>query len=173
VELAPTPDALVRPWRRATAVAVAIAALELVLLVAGGIVLLGRNLAQSTTTRAPAAREQAKPRPTKPAPTRPAPLRAPRLARGETTVMVLNGNGRQGAAATEASIVGARGYRLGRVGNAPHTGYTRTVVMYRPGFRADAARLARDLGVSTFAPLDGLTPAGLGSAQLAVVVGDD
>jgi hypothetical protein len=173
VELAHPTDALVRPWRRATVIATSIAAIELVLLVAAGIVLLGRHLAHHAgPASAPTRHATTKPGPAKTLPARPEPVGQPRLARSETSVLVLNGTGRSGAAALEANVVSARGYRLGRVGNAPRTGYTKTVVMYRPGFRAEAARLAHDIGVTLFAPLDGLTPSALGGAQLAVVVGD-
>jgi hypothetical protein len=174
VELAPPTEALVRPWRRATVVATTIAAIELVLLVVGGIVLLGRHLAgDAAPVAAPAKHVAAKPHPAKPVLARPEPVGKPALARSQTAVLVLNGNGRSGAAATEASIVGARGYQLAHVGNAGRADYPTTVVMYRPGYRAEAARLAHDIGVSVFAPLDGMTPSALGAAQLAVVVGQE
>ena len=38
-------------------------------------------------------------------------------------VVVLNGNGRTGAAAAAASRVSRRGYRIGVVGNAPSHDY--------------------------------------------------
>jgi hypothetical protein len=173
VELAPTSESFAHPWRKATVIVGAIAAVELVLLVAAGIALLGRHLAHGTAASVPAAHHAAaaKPKRARPAPARPEPIGKPTLARSATSVVVLNGNGRSGAAATEASVVSARGYRIGRVGNAPTSGLARTVVMYRPGYRPEAARLAHDIGVTLFAPLDGLTPASLGHAQLAVLVG--
>jgi hypothetical protein len=174
VELAPPSEALARPWRKATIVATAVAALELVLLVAAGIALLGRDLAHHGRKAEPTA---AKPHAAavkqraKPPLARPQAIGKARLSRAATSVLVLNGNGRAGAAATQATMVSGRGYRLVRVGNAPRSDYTRSVVMYRPGYRAEAARLAHDVGISLFGPLDGLTPASLGTAQLAVVVG--
>ena len=174
MELTPSHDTLARPWRKATVVVSAIAAVELVLLVAAGIALLGRDLAHHARTAeaAPAAAPAAaRSMPAKAPLARPAPIGKPKLARGEISVLVLNGNGHAGAAGMEANVVRARGYRLGPVGNASSTDYTRSVVMYRPGFRAEAARLAHDIGITIFAPLDGLTPAALGGAQLAVVVG--
>jgi LytR cell envelope-related transcriptional attenuator len=170
VELAPTPDALVRPWRKATVVATTVAVVELVLLVVAGISLLGRHLAHTAQPAAPK-RAAATPHRTAVVRARPAPIGTPRLARSATAVVVLNANGRPGAAASEASIVSARGYRIGHVGNAPTSGVAQSVVMYRPGYRAEGARLAHDLGIELFAPLDGLTPASLGRAQLAVLVG--
>jgi hypothetical protein len=44
--------------------------------------------------------------------------------------------------------------------------------MYRPGYRADGLRLARDLGVRVVGPLDGMRPAALEGGQLAVILGD-
>jgi hypothetical protein len=172
VELVPTPEALARPWRKATVVATTIAAIELVLLVAAGIALLGRHLAHRAHPPVPAKHATTvRPGRAAVAQARPEPIGTPRLARSSTAVVVLNANGRPGAAASEASIVSARGYRIGRVGNAPTSSVARSVVMYRPGYRAEGARLAHDLGIELFAPLDGLTPAALGRSQLAVLVG--
>ena len=95
----------------------------------------------------------------------------PLLPRGSTSVTVLNGNGVSGAAAAEASRVRTRGYLIGEIGNAPRTGYGRSVVMYRAGRRREALRLARDLRIGLVSPLDGLRPRDLLGAQLAVVVG--
>ena len=47
------------------------------------------------------------------------------------------------------------GYRIGSVGNAPRRDYTRTIVMYRRGYRGEAARLAADLKIKIVGPLDG------------------
>ena len=58
-------------------------------------------------------------------------------------MLVLNGNGVQGAAAEAASLVKARGYTVKDVGNAPRTGYARTIVMYRPGFGGRGASASR------------------------------
>ena len=86
-------------------------------------------------------------------------------------MLVLNGNGVHGAAAGSAALIKARGYTVKKVGNAPHTGYARTMVMYRPGLRAEATRFARDLGIAVVAPLDGMKPAQLHGAQLVEILG--
>jgi hypothetical protein len=84
--------------------------------------------------------------------------------------MVLNGNGRAGAAATAADRVHAHGYLLGDVGNAP--AITRhTVIMYRPGYAAEGWRLGRDLHVRLVRPLDGMRPRQLMGAHLVLIVG--
>jgi LytR cell envelope-related transcriptional attenuator len=148
------------PWRTIAVVAAGIATLELVGLVVAGAAL----LAQPAIRHARAAEKQS--------PSNPGPAPAVRiLPRGSTLVAVLNGNGINGAAAAEASRVRARGYLVGEVGNAPRSGYGRSAVMYRPGRRAEALRLARDLRIRIVSPLDGLRPRDLMGAQLALVVG--
>src|SRR5262249_28664312 len=92
------------------------------------------------------------------------------LPRGKVRVTVLNGNGIAGAAAATASQVRARGYRIGRVGNASGA-YGLSVVMYLPGRRPEAVRLAHDLGIRRISPLDGMRPRQLHGAMLALIVG--
>src|SRR5207244_3265190 len=70
---------------------------------------------------------------------------APQLPRSRTSIFVLNGNGRAGAAGQTAERVKGLGYRIGKVGNAPRNDYRRSIVMYRQGFRPEALRLGRDL----------------------------
>ena len=84
--------------------------------------------------------------------------------------MVLNANGRAGAAHAAADSIGARGYVIGNVGNAPHSS-PRTLIMYRPGYAAEGARLGRDLRIRTVRPLDGMRPAQLTGSHLLVILG--
>lgn len=172
---APAPDSLVRPWRTAAIVACAIAAVELVLLLAAGAVLLGRTLFPAAEAAAPRKEKAVEPppaaRPAAPAAPKPEPIGRPELTRRQTTVIVLNGNGVPGAAGSAARRVEARGYTIRFVGNAKRADYPRSVVMYRPGFRAEAVRLGHDLGVRLVSPLDGLRPRELHGAKLALVVG--
>jgi hypothetical protein len=162
-------DILVRPWRTATLIASAVAAIELVIILGLGVVLVGkpltsklRDTARDRTLGIPAAAEPAK----KPK----IGSSVPRLSRSETIVMILNGNGVAGAAHDAASRVESRGYTIGDVGNAKRTDYMRSVVMYRPGFRGEALRLARDLRIKIVGPLDGLRIGDLMGAHVAVVV---
>ena len=87
------------------------------------------------------------------------------------TILVLNGNGRQGAAASAASRVSRHGYRIGGVANAPRSDFTRSLVMYRRGFEGEGRRLARDLGIRIVGPLDGLRASQLHGANAVLVVG--
>jgi hypothetical protein len=152
------------PWRTATIFASAVAALELVLLLIAGIALLSKPLAahakEAALTRAAGAPE---------APSRPEPKRAT-LSRRKTSVLVLNGNGITGAAAATAARARMRGYSIAATGNAART-FGQSVVMYRPGRRPEAQRLARDLGVRLVGPLDGVGLRQLHRAQVVVVLG--
>jgi hypothetical protein len=162
--------AAVRPWRTATLVASTIAAIELVILLIAGVVLLTKPVA----SRVEAAAKDPLVAPAKPpAAERKATKERPVLARSETSVLVLNGNGRTGAAADVAARVHRVGYIVGGVGNAPRSDYGRSVVMYRPGHRAEARRLARDLRVPVVGPLDGMPVRQLLGAHLALVVGQE
>lgn len=170
-----TSEALVRPWRTATIVASLVAAVELFILIGFAVALFGQPLldwAQGTTElgAAPAAREQKPPADSQQA-TQPLEPATPKLARTQTSVLVLNGNGIAGAAASAGQLVRHKGYVVAQVGNAPRNDYRRSVVMYRPGYAPEAARFARDLGVKVVSPLDGLRRKDLMGAHVAVVLG--
>jgi LytR cell envelope-related transcriptional attenuator len=165
----------VRPWRTATVAVALVAAAELVALLVIG----GAWLAKPDPS-APAVRAKTT---TKAVASTPAPRAAQAklatrakvapvdLPRRNVKVVVLNGNGRQGAAAAAASRVSRRGYRIGVVANAPSHDYPRSIVMYRSGFAAEGRRLARDLGVPIVSPLDGLRPGQLGGAHAVLILG--
>jgi LytR cell envelope-related transcriptional attenuator len=156
------------PWRTATLVAAGVAAVELVALVILGVVLLAKPVSDHVR-QAAEAKVMA---PVKVKQPRRAPaVGAPKLARGETSVIVLNGNGRAGAAAASAEAVRRFGYTIGTVGNAPRSDFTRTLVMFRKGYQAEAARLAKDLDVKIVGPLDGLKTADMLGAHVALIVG--
>lgn len=180
-----------RSWRTATIVVAGIAALELMLLVmlAGALVAKPEHRARTAApavTKTKTKTATAKKKPTtaahaaatkrangsKAQPARSAKAAtAAELPRRKVTVLVLNGNGRQGAAAAAASRVSRRGYRIGLVANAPSHDYPTSLVMYRPGFRGEARRLARDLGVKVVGPLDGVRPSQLHGAQAILILG--
>jgi LytR cell envelope-related transcriptional attenuator len=153
------PELRPQPRWTATLVVCGVAALGLVLLM---IVVLGMISRPST---ADAKRAPAKHR----APGRPEPKR-PTLTRAQTSVLVLNANGITGAAAAEASRARARGYKVSGTGNTART-LGQSVVLYRPGHRPEARRLARDEGIPLVGPLDGITPRQLHGAQVVIVLG--
>jgi hypothetical protein len=153
-------------WRTATIVVSAVAALELAVLLAIGVAVLGKSVAHRVqhAALAKAAGVQQVPKPGPPG--------KARLTRRETDVLVLNGSGAAGAAGNAADLIRARGYRITSVGNAPtQSSSTRTLVMFRPGYRAEAARLARDVHAKLVAPLDGMRRGALMGAQVVLVVG--
>ena len=165
----PAPDALVRPWRTAAYAAVAVAAVELLLLLVIG----GGRLAGYVTDRIQLAAKEsvvATTTHTSQAARKKAPIAIAKRPRAKTEVMVLNGNGRTGAAASAASRVQARGYRVGDVTNAPEL-VPRSIVMYRPGFAGEGKRLAKDLDVRLVTPLDGMRPRALHGAQVVYILG--
>lgn len=154
------------PWRAATLVVGAIAAAELVALVGIGAV----DLAPKHAARVTAAKTAAKApvlhvRKVAPPPSHP--LRA----RTDVRVLVLNGNGVQGAAATEAARLQGAGYRIGGAQNAQRHDYAQSMVLYVPGWIKEARRLAHDTGIHLVAPVDGLRPAALKGSQAVVILG--
>jgi hypothetical protein len=92
------------------------------------------------------------------------------LPRWRTSVVVLNGNGIPGAAATTADQAHELRYIITATGNAP-TSFSRSVVMFRPGLKPAAQRLAKDMSIKRVTPLDGITKGDLQGAQLALIIG--
>jgi len=154
----------VRPWRTAAVYATLVAAVELVVILVTATIWLAKPLFASS-----------------PAKVHPSalilhhPIRTQagliKLSRAQTAVLVLNGGGPSGAAASTADTVRARGYTVSSFGNAPTTTYRSSVVMFRRGYRPEAVRLARDLRIPRVAPLSGITTMQLLGAQLALVIG--
>src|SRR5205823_4473139 len=85
-----------------------------------------------------------------------APQPKPHHPRTSMRVLVLNGNGRNGAAHAEAGKLQSLGYRIAGAADAERHDYATTVVMYRAGYRAEGLRLAHDLHVGAVGPLDGI-----------------
>jgi hypothetical protein len=155
--LAP-PEALVQPWRTATMVAVGVALVEFALVVALAVTLLGSGDSAPAATHVKHTAKH--------------PPRAARiLVREKTSVLILNGNGRAGAAAGEAEIVRSMRYRVADVGNATRSDYGRSTVLYPPGREREARRLAKDLGIKVVGPLDGMKRSKLHGATVALILG--
>ena len=176
---APAPDLAYR-WRTRTMVVSAVAGVELVALIAVGVLVLGkgwfqhartatatRHSSAATTHHAPATHTT---RPTTTVEKTPAAAK-PMLSRARTSVLVLNGNGQNGAAGDEATTLRGHGYAIKAVGNATRNDYAASIVMYRPGLQREAQRLARDAGIPIVSALDGLQPSQLHGAELALIVG--
>jgi hypothetical protein len=165
-----------QPWRAAALIAATVAGIELCILVVVGVVAFGEffsgQVEKATDPRAVAqeavARETAEARTA----ASDASGGTPVLARRETSVIVLNGNGVAGAAAEMADRVRSHHYTIAGTDNAPRS-LARSLIMYRPGFEREAKRLARDMGFGLWrvSPLDGLRPHALQGAHLAVLLG--
>jgi hypothetical protein len=167
-----------QPWRAAAMIATGIAAVELFILLLIGFMLGAKAFSDKTETATIAAikREVPQAAQTQKAETKPAQSSTKKeepkiLPRGKTSVVVLNGNGIPGAAAVSADKAHSFHYIVTATGNAPSTGFARSLVMFRPGFKAAAQRLAKDMGVKAVTPLDGITGADLQGAQLALIIG--
>jgi LytR cell envelope-related transcriptional attenuator len=153
-------------WRTATIVASGIAVFELVLVVILLTALIGKGLSaqakEAALTRATGVTTKA---------FKPEPKRVT-LARGETSVMVLNGNGIAGAVAAASDRVKAKGYLVAATGNATRSDFGQSVIMYRTGRKPEAQRLARDLGIRLVGPLEGMSTRDLLGAHVALVLGN-
>lgn len=178
-DYAPIPDLATHTWRTRTYIVSGIAGLELVALIAIAVVLLGRGwfedqraarVAETRQQQAAAAHEDAKPARPAVTPHHAAPAK-PLLTRARTTVLVLNGNGRDGAAGAEASVLRAYNYPVTAVGNAKRNDYAASIVMYRSGYDREARRLARDLQIPIVSPLDGVQASQLHGARLLLIIG--
>lgn len=159
------------PWRAVAVLAAGIALVELVALIAIGLVHL-------------APRATAEPKPASAA--KPAVHVAGRVhvrvhtvkvpsvplrPRSRVRVLVLNGNGVSGAASAEAARLEARGYRIGGATNAERHDYARSMVMFVPGWSKEARRLAHDIGIRMVAPVDGLHPSQLRGSGVVLLLG--
>ena len=165
------------PWRTAAIVAAAVAAVELLVLVLVGVVfgakVVGDHAEKAVLAPVKAAASNSS---TKPASTAEGAKATksdavPRLARNETSIIVLNGNGVSGAAAVVADRLRHFHYLVAATENAPRSDFGRSLVMYRPGFDGEAIRLGHDLHVRRVVPLDGMTRRDLQGAHLAIIIG--
>ena len=168
------------PWRTAAIVVGAIAAAELVALaliggtrVAHLVRPAAHATATATATAAKAAKAPATPahHPTPTAATPAAPPAHPIWPRTRVAVLVLNGNGISGAAAAEADRIRALGYRVPAATNAPYHDYSRSMILFKPGFHPEARRLAHDAHIRLVAPLDGIRTSQLRGSKLVVILG--
>jgi hypothetical protein len=173
----PAEYAPIQPWRVAAMVATGIAAVELFILLMVGFVWGAKAFSDKTETATVAAIKREVPAASashaKSTASEPAKKthRHTLLKRARTSVVVLNGNGIPGAAATSADRVHSLHYIITATGNAPRTDFQRSVVMFRPGYKAAAVRLGKDTGIKRVSPLDGITRSNLQGAQLALIIG--
>ena len=155
-----------RPWRAAAIIAAGIATLELLAIVVLLVVVVGKPFAHrvaqeaKSATAAAAAPKASKHEGPK-----------PKLARRETSVIVLNGNGVADAAGRMSAAVHRFHYIIAGTGNAPRSNFGRSIVMFRQGYKGEGLRLGHDLGIRRVTPLDGIRAADIAGAHLVLIVG--
>ena len=157
------------PWRAATVLAAGVALVELVALIAIGLVHFAPK-ADTVSHEAVAPRKHvqaAKPKPVQVKALPQVPLRPVSQVR----VLVLNGNGVTGAASTAAARLQAEGYRVGGAVDADRHDYASSMVFFVPGWQKEARRLARSAGIRVVAPIDGMRPAQLKGSKLVLLLG--
>lgn len=166
------------PWRNAAFIAATVATVELLILLVVGIWLFGKFFSDEvskatdpTTVATVAVERRLEAAGQLPGEEQTKPGAKAVLPRGETSVLVLNGNGIGGAASEAGEQVRRHNYLIAATGNANRTDYPRSIVMFRPGFKSEAQRLARDLGLKRVGPLDGVRIRDLQGAHVALVVG--
>lgn len=158
------------PWRAVAVLAAGIALVELVALVAIGVVHLAPKSAapsKAATRSTPAAHLTRRVHAVHTVRVPSVPLRP----RSRVRVLVLNGNGIGGAASSEAARLQAQGYRIGGATNAARHDYARSMVMFVPGWIKEARRLAHDAGIRMVAPVDGLHPSQLRGSGVVLLLG--
>ena len=95
----------------------------------------------------------------------------PLRSRSRVSVLVLNGNGLNGAAGIVATRLLARHYRHAVAADAPNHAYARSVVLFRPGWQREAVRLEKDAHAAAVTPLDARLPAADAGYQLVLILG--
>jgi LytR cell envelope-related transcriptional attenuator len=165
-----------RPWRSAALITGAIATVELVLLVVAAFIIFAEPFADEVEKVAAQTVAEATAPPAPPAAKAGSgkakePVVFAELPRRQTSVMVLNGNGRTGAASEAASVVQALHYLIAGTADAPRTDFSRSLIMFRAGFRGEAERLADDVRIKRVTPLDGMKSNDLGGAHVVLIVG--
>jgi hypothetical protein len=155
------------PWRTSTVIVGAIAIVELVALIVIGAAQLApqRVHTKAAAVAKPTRHTVANGRHT---PSLPSP---PRRGRNRVSVLVLIGNGVQGAASSTAARLRDIGYRIGATQNAQRHDYAQSMVMYVPGWVKEARRLAHEMGVKLVAPVDGVVPGRLKGSQVVLILG--
>ena len=99
------------------------------------------------------------------------PALPPLRPRSQISVLVLNGNGLSGAAGTKAEVILSWGYRHAIPSDAPQLDYARSVVLFRPGWRREAERLAKDARIRAVATLDGRVAPAYAHVPLILILG--
>jgi hypothetical protein len=98
--------------------------------------------------------------------------RAARIQPGDIEVTVLNGTAVPDLAATYGTKVERKGFDLGAVSNTQQP-VDKSVVMYVPGHKPEAKRVAKQLRIANLTPMNSEVESASGGAKVAVVIGED
>jgi LytR cell envelope-related transcriptional attenuator len=90
----------------------------------------------------------------------------------EIEVSVLNGTAVAGLAASYGDKVEGKGFNLGAVTNSSSS-FMESVVMFRGGHKAEARKVAKQLGIPKLQPMNGEIESAAAGADVAVIVGED
>ena len=91
---------------------------------------------------------------------------------GEIEVSVLNGTSVPGLAATVGDQVEGKGFDLGAVTNSSAS-FAESVVMFTPGHKMEARKVAKQLSISKLQPMSGEIESVSAGADVAVIVGEN
>jgi hypothetical protein len=97
---------------------------------------------------------------------------AAKVKPSEIEVTVLNGTSVAGLAATYGDKVEGKGFGLGAVSNTDQP-FAASVVMFERGHKPEAAKVARQLGISKLQLMSSEVKTAAAGANVAVVVGED
>jgi hypothetical protein len=97
---------------------------------------------------------------------------ASQLRPSDVEVAVLNGTAVPGLAARFGDQVEHKGFKLGAVTNSTSS-FSRSVVMFRNGFKPEAEKVARDLKIDRIRPMISDIAQVSAGASVSVVIGED
>jgi LytR cell envelope-related transcriptional attenuator len=97
---------------------------------------------------------------------------AAKVKPAEIEVSVLNGTSVAGLAATYGDKVEGKDFDLGAVTNSSAS-FAESVVMFKPGHKTEARKVAKQLGISKLQPMSGEIGSASAGADIAVIVGED
>lgn len=100
--------------------------------------------------------------------------REPAVNPARVTVAVLNGTSTPGLASEVGKDLETDGFKVGTVTNASTSNFTKTLVLYKPGYRREAAFVAKKVKAKGGTKeMDQANSGLVGSAKVAVVAGQD
>ncbi|HEX6602590.1 MAG TPA: LytR C-terminal domain-containing protein [Solirubrobacterales bacterium] len=94
------------------------------------------------------------------------------LRPSDVEVAVLNGTAVPGLAARFGDQVEHKGFKLGAVTNS-NSSFSKSVVEYRNGFKPEAAKVSKELGIDKVRPMSADIAQVSAGASVSVVIGDD